>query len=136
MAGVEDAGAPAHRLPPGTGRLGRIGLAEDLPVELEHRVATDHDALETLCRESVGDVGGFPPREKKDVFVGWERATLGGFGRRDDRFLIDLRSPGGRFDADLAQQHEASGGGGGEAHAHTTTVAGRRRLDGGPRGPV
>ena len=56
VTGVEHAGAAAHRLPAPGRLVGVVRLAERLAVELEHRVAAEHDRV-------VGQVVALrPPR--------------------------------------------------------------------------
>src|SRR5690606_6380281 len=120
VARVQHPGAAAHRAPAPGGRLGGVRLAEDLAVELEHRVAADDDPVEVRVGldQARCDIRRLAPGQQQHVLGGGERAALGGFDRRDDGVLVDLRRQGLRLDARLPQQHESGGGGRGEAHAH------------------
>ena len=75
---MEHPGAAAHRMPPRRRDLGRMRLSEDLAVELEHRVAADHDPVEVgdIVGEPRGDRGRLPSREEQDVLFGGVGETL------------------------------------------------------------
>ena len=73
------AGPAAHRAPAPGRDLGGVGLAEDLAADLEHRVAADHDPVESgLLRGDAGrDIRSLAAGEQQDVLVGLEAPTLG-----------------------------------------------------------
>ena len=98
VPGVQDAGAAAHRAPARGRVLGGVRLAEDLAVELEHRVAADDDPVEVrdVVGEPRGDIRGLAAREQQHVLVGRERAALGRLDRRDDGVLVDVGRDGER----------------------------------------
>ena len=125
VARVQHPGPPAHVPPPGGRRLGRVRLAVDRPVELEHRVAADDDAVETrvIGADPGGNVRGLAAGEHEHVLGGREGATRLGLDAGDDRVLVDVRGEGQGLDARLPQQHEAGGRRRGEADLHPLTLA-------------
>ena len=124
VPGVQHAGVPAHRPPARGGRLGRVGLAEHLAVQLEHRVAPDHDAVEgrVLFGDAGRDIRRLPAREQQHVLGGREGAPFGCLDRRDDGLFVHVRRRGLGLDARLTQQHEPGGRGRGEQDAHGPTL--------------
>ncbi|GAA3015748.1 hypothetical protein GCM10010461_27840 [Microbacterium aurantiacum] len=60
------------------------------------------------------------------MLVGGELAAFARGDGGHHRVFVDVGRNGQRTDAELLQQHQASGGGGGEAHAHHPRVGGAR----------
>ena len=111
VAGVEDAGAPAHLLPAGGRDVGEMGLAEHLAVDLEHGVPADDDTVESGVGSGEGcrDIRRLATREQQHMLVRRQGAALGGFGGGDDGVFVDVRRLQQRLDACLPHQHEAGG---------------------------
>ena len=99
VPGVQHAGAPAHRLPPRGRVLGGVRLAEHLAVELEHRVAADHDAVEVgdrRRRARAATSAALRRASSSTCSSRREGAPLGCLDRRDDGLLVDVGSDGQR----------------------------------------
>ena len=100
------------------GRLDGAGLADELPVEVEHRVAPDDHAVEPgpavdLGGHAPGDRTGLGQRERRDL-LGRGRVTELG----EQRVLVDVGDQHERLDARRAQHGTTGGGSGGENQAH------------------
>jgi hypothetical protein len=119
VAGEQRAGATAHRVPARRGLGGVGGLAEHPPVEQQHRVAADDEAV----RQPDCDDRGLLGRQLLD-----DLARLGGLDLR----LVEVAHDDLRVEAGVAQQPQPGRRGAGEhegtvRHAHQRY---RRRRDG------
>jgi hypothetical protein len=121
VPGLEGARAAAHGLPAGGGLLGVRGLAEGLAVQVEDRVAADHQgALDLGLR---GHDGGLGLGEGEGQFGG----SGGGHG-----VLVDPADDHLGVEPGLPQQAQPGGGLGGEHETaarligHAVSVSARR----------
>ena len=120
VAGVQHAGAAAHRLPAADGLVGVARLAERLAVELEHRVAAEHQRAvgQVVAR---GDGGALELGELQRQL-----------GRRQpvELRLVDAGDDHHRVEAGAAQRGEPGGGGRGQhERGHAVTLRARAQRD-------
>jgi len=121
VAGEQHAGPAAHHPPPCDGLLGVGGLPEGLTVELEDRVAAEHQGAVRQVRAG-GDGGALELRELERELRGRQRSQP---------VLVDARDDHERVDARGAERGQAGRGLRGEDEWRHRTIIGDR-----PKPPV
>ncbi len=133
VPGDQLAAPPGHGAPALARLVHRRRLARQLAVEVQHRVAAEHDGVVEV--EPAGHRGGLRGRQRRHLLRG-----RGVRARVEQRVLVDVGDLDAGVEARGAEQAQPGGGGGGEddvhadGHYETAAAAAPRQPRVGPPG--